>query len=177
MEVAATPERPEGKREFGTLSLNHRANREVLILDMTEEMQRVVTLDVETRGNKADIAQNDAAQKFNDLAEGLIPIVAELFRIEKDRSVSLEGNSGRVKMIRGLRGRSPEEEKAEWLKSRADGLSHYTEMARSEKTVDQLYAKSSELTNQVVGTTAEDLALQQQQQQHMIVTWLGHQSS
>jgi len=164
MEVEGTDECPEGKSiKFGTLSLNHRDNREVLILDLTEEVQRVVTLDVKTRKNKADIAQNDAAQKFNDFAESLNPIVAELFRIEKDRRVLLEGNTGRVKMIRGLSGRSHEEEKAEWLKSRADGLSHFTEMARSEKTVVQLYAKSSELTSQPVGKTADDLTLQQQQ--------------
>ena len=113
--------------------------------------------------NKADIARNDAAQKSTDFAESLIPIVAELFRIEKDRSVSLgDSNSGRVKMIRGLSGLSPEEEKEKWLKSRADGLIHYTEMARSEKTVDHLYEKSSDLTNQAVGTTAESLALQKQ---------------
>ena len=82
----------------------------------------------------ADIARNDAAQKFTDLAEGLIPIVAELFRIEKDRSVSLgDGNSGRVKMIRGLSGLSPEEEKEKWLKSRADGLTHFITNGRSSR--------------------------------------------
>ena len=31
MEVTPTLERPEGKREFGTLSLNHKDNRKVLI--------------------------------------------------------------------------------------------------------------------------------------------------
>ena len=163
VEVDKSSKYPEGIRKFGTLSLNNIANRELLVVDMTAEVQRVLRLDLETRRNKADIARNDAAQKFNDLAEGLIPIVAELFRIEKDRSVSLSETSGRVKTIRGLSGLSPEEETAKWEKSRADALTHYTEVARSEKTVVHLYDKSSELTNQPVGATAESLALQQLQ--------------
>ena len=163
VEVDKSSKYPEGIRKFGTLSLNNIANRELLVVDMTAEVQRVLRLDLETRRNKADIARNDAAQKFNDLAEGLIPIVAELFRIEKDRSVSLSETSGRVKTIRGLSGLSPEEETAKWEKSRADALIHYTELARSEKTVVHLYDKSGELTNQPVGATAESLALQQLQ--------------
>ena len=163
VEVDKSSKYPEGIRKFGTLSLNNIANRELLVVDMTAEVQRVLRLDLETRRNKADIARNDAAQKFNDLAEGLIPIVAELFRIEKDRSVSLSETSGRVKTIRGLSGLSPEEETAKWEKSRADALTHYTELARSEKTVVHLYDKSGELTNQPVGATAESLALQQLQ--------------
>ena len=163
VEVDKSSKYPEGIRKFGTLSLNNIANRELLVVDMTAEVQRVLRLDLETRRNKADIARNDAAQKFNDLAEGLIPIVAELFRIEKDRSVSLSETSGRVKTIRGLSGLSPEEETAKWEKSRADALIHYTELARSEKTVVHLYNKSSDLTNQPVGATAESLALQQLQ--------------
>ena len=163
VEVDKSSKYPEGIRKFGTLSLNNIANRELLVVDMTAEVQRVLRLDLETRRNKADIARNDAAQKFNDLAESLIPIVAELFRIEKDRSVSLSETSGRVKTIRGLSGMSPEEETAKWEKSRADALTHYTELARSEKTVVHLYDKSGELTNQPVGATAESLALQQQQ--------------
>ena len=163
MEVDKSPKYPEGIRKLGTFSLNNTANRELLVLDMTAEVQRVLRLDLETRRNKADIARNDAAQKFNDLAEGLIPIVAELFRIEKDRSVSLSETTGRVKTIRGLSGLSPEEETAKWEKSRADALTHYTELERSEKTVVHLYDKSSELTNQPVGATPDSLALQQQQ--------------
>ena len=125
IEVTKSAKYPEGKRRLGTCSLDHIGSREVLIGDMIEEMQRVVGLDLETRVNKADIARSDAAQKFTDFAESLIPIVAELFRIEKDRSVALcDGNSGRVQMIRGISGLSPEEEKEKWLKSRIDGLTH-----------------------------------------------------